>query len=187
MSRSSRHKRRDIARAIARRKRALETAPVRGAQVHLARLLDDVNAFGLLEQVQKHPPASLLCFGPKDIRGTRPAPYAAVIVWTRRPGYHHYKTINLLGIWALEGDPVRLVMGMRTLTYQLPFYSPESYFHRIQHDFSTFYGRETHPPRASLLYDSDYERAQRLAARRALETALNEWRRLYSTPPPPGN
>lgn len=167
---SRRHKRRRY-----ERREPLRDDPL---QRQLAGVLDSLNALGFLEALRA--PSTLLSFGPKVARGGR---WMGAVRWYRRPGYHNYQTLNLLGIWAQaahdeekQAPSVEVIVGTRTLHYNADFYNAESYFHHIQHTFETYYGNDAGPPPgAARLYAARYDAARRLDMRRAIETALKQW------------
>lgn len=179
MSRS--RKRRELSRLITQRKQAVQWEALRRTQAGLSRALDNLNAFGLLEDVQRHPPGSLMCFGPKSIHGGADPAWVGVVVWMRRPGYHHFDMLSLLGVWA-EGiaESGRIIAGTRTLQYTGQPYNAESYFHHLKRDFSLHYGKDVPPPTgAGRLYERVYAPDARLEMRRELEAMIDDWRGRY--------
>lgn len=128
--------------------------------------LDDLNAFGLLESVQ---PEGMLCYGPKVIHSKA---NLGVAIWMRPPGYHNYKTLNVLAIWALDDQTV--TFGTYQLPYNAAFYTPEAYFKNIRRDFIAYYGRIAPPPQ-TVLWQASYDPARRLALRHKLAAAVAAW------------
>ena len=145
----------------------------------LGTVLDEVNAWGYLEQCSERSLKSINIFGPGIFRGYVPVIWAGVCLWYKPRGYHHYSILHLLGIWAVrtgEGDCIDLRLGVRDLPYTLPFFNPEAYFFRIQREFKTFYGDSGTPPEAAhCQYRITYDAAQRLTIRQALQAALADW------------
>ncbi len=144
----------------------------------LGRALDDVNAWGFLEDQQQASHRLISCFGPGVFRGYLPAAWAGVGIWYKQKGYYFYDTLGLLGIWALraEGDSVDIIIGVRALTYTLPFFNPESYYRRIQTEFRTYYKDSGAPPAADQCrYRVRYDPTRRLEIRRDIEEALRAW------------
>lgn len=144
-------------------------------QNRLAAVLDGLNAFGVLETVQKRPPPGLLCFGPQAVRGES---WVGVVIWYRPPGYYHYQTIDLLGIWVEGGpDAMTISVGTRSLQFLAPFYNAESYFQHIRTTFETYYGSDVPPPEeAHRLLTALYDPARRIVLRREVEDAVARWR-----------
>lgn len=167
-------------------KRLVNQQPDRTEQAEQFRLLDNLNAFGVLEGVQRNPPKSQLCFGPRDVRGTRPddRPWAGVVVWYRPPGYFNYRRITLLGIWIQTDEPERrLIIGTRVLAFEAPFYTPESYFQTMRTTFEQHYGTNAAPPaEANQLFNAPYLPEQRLQLRQQLEATIAQWRETRNAP-----
>ncbi|GAB4513665.1 MAG: hypothetical protein OHK0046_14660 [Anaerolineae bacterium] len=140
-------------------------------------ILDYLNAFGVLEHLQKRPPANWLCYGPKPVKQA-----AGVVVWLRPRGYYHYQTLTLFGVWtAVQDESIVVMAGTHTLTYAQPFYNAEAYFHAIRQDYERHYGRVTTPP-AQPVWQAVYEASQRLTLRRELEAAVLAWREAQTAP-----
>jgi hypothetical protein len=166
-------------RIIAERRRRQQQLPQQAAQARLATALDNLNAASMLEERQRRVPSSLLCYGPKALRGSAPVNWAAAVIWYRRAGHHHYKTLSLLGIWALQdgnNGGAQIIVGTRALAFTGAFYNPESYFYHLPRGFETYYGREAGPPPgATRLLDTAYDPGRRLQLRREIEAALLAW------------
>lgn len=143
----------------------------------LTQTLDSLNAWGALEDTQACKLLRHLCFGPKAFKGVLPAPWVGVLIWRRERGYYGYRTLHLLGVWALaESKGVRVVVGTKTLKYSAPFYDAEAYHALIQRGFETYYKDKGSPPpvesqRFCVLYDP----AERLARREQLRRAVERW------------
>ncbi len=158
-----------------------ERSPQPAAAKHddeLGRVLDDLNAWGFLEDQQQQRHEKITCFGPGHFRGYLPITWAGVGLWYKQRGYYYYDHIQLIGIWALRSvpDKIEVILGQRELTYALPFFNPESYYRRIQQEFRTFYKDDGTPPTAAdRRYSADYDPAQRLNIRRAIEDELIVW------------
>lgn len=143
----------------------------------LSRALDALNAWGYLEDCIASEPPTLNCFGPGVFRGLLPQTWAGVCIWYKQRGYRHYQTLGLLGIWALRGDEaITVTLGTKTLIYRHPIFNAEGYYFRIRQEFRTFYHDDGSPP-AQRSYTTVYDPARRLEIRRALESALADWRR----------
>lgn len=138
-----------------------------------ADVLNAINAFDTLGELERRPPARLQVFGPKAVG-------SAVVVWYKRTSYHSYKTLNLFGLWAIEREDdakgsVTLCAGTRTLTYCAPFYSAESYFSRIRQDFTRYYGEDVPPPETPI-WQTAYIRERRLDIRQEISALVQKWR-----------
>lgn len=141
-------------------------------------VLDEVNAWGLLATWQEAQHRDITPFGPDAFRGFIPRAWVGVALWYKRKGYYFYDRLRLLGIWALrnEADGIDVVCGLRTLHYSLPFFSAESYYHRIRREFRTCYKDNGRPPEATAIrYSSNWDPARRLDIRRELEETLQQW------------
>ena len=137
--------------------------------------LNAVNAAGYLSDVQRRAPSGLQVFGPKSLQRQG---WAGAVLWMKRNGYHTYKMITLLGIWAqMQDEDLYVIVGTRPLLYQAPIYAPDSYFHQIKRDFRLYYGKDAAPPTsATQLYTAPYVPENRLAIRQQIEGALGQWR-----------
>ncbi len=147
-------------------------------KTYLSAILDGLNAFSALEDVQQRPPAATLCFGPQVIHDPPPQMWMAVVVWYRPPGIYHYKTITLLGVWAAgTAANTNIIMGTQSLDYTANFYNAESYFHNIRHNFDRFYrGKIGLPAEADQHYNQIYDMSRRLEMRTDLEESIQAWR-----------
>lgn len=160
-----------ITRSFAQRRAEEARAPTQNA---LSAALDGLNAFGFLEDLQAIRDPRRLCYGPKAVTG---ANWAGVVIWRRPRGYYAYRTLTLLGIWAtLDGARIGLRAGEKTLTFNGPYFNVESYNMHIQTRFDLHYdGDASPPPEEGCLYTAPYDPTRRLAIRRAIQTALDEW------------
>lgn len=150
----------------------------------LGHVLDDLNAWGFLEEQQQSSPRAISCFGPGVFRGYLPVAWVGVVVWHKPRGYYFYDTLGLIGIWSLRADDgIDVVVGRRNLTYNLPFFNAESYYRLIQKEFRTFYKDSGSPPsEAGRTYTMRYDPAQRLDIRREIEAELQRWATEHNTP-----
>lgn len=163
----------DILRRIRQRQQDEAHAPQQQA---LGSVLDDLNALGCLEDLQRRHHRQVVCYGPGTFRGFAPQVWVGAVLWYRRRGYYDYHTLRLLGIWALSGDPALVILGGKTLTFSAPAFNPESYHFHIRRGFDVYYRGDASPPpehdqRLAVAYDP----ARRLDIRRQLEAALAEW------------
>jgi len=184
MPSSHSRRRRELAKAVAARKRAAEWAPQRDTQNGFIRTLNLLNTYGVLEEIQQGPPGGFLAFGPRAVyapRGTDP--YAGVVIWLRASGYHNYQRLTLLGLWACgEATAPLVIAGTRTLRYNGQPYSPESYFRHLRTDFTVYYEKSAPPPlEENRLYTAQFDAAQRLGMRKAIAEVLKGWRHSTST------
>ena len=157
-----------------RSKKSHQKPPQTPVQRELHRILDDLNAFGFLEDARNRTPPEMLCFGPKDIYGPT---WSGVVIWLRPAGYHNYQTLLLLGVWAATAiDEAQILVGRRTLPFTAPFYNPEAYFHTIRRTFDIYYDGNTEPPAdQDRLHEVVYDPSQRLAIRQDIEIALEQF------------
>lgn len=162
----------DVLQEIARLRRARQNAPQAAQQAALAAALDGLDAMGALEALQRQ--RRPLCHGPKAVCGLSPAPWSGAVIWQRPAGYYGYRTLTLIGVWALrEGEAVRTIIGKRLLPYRLDFYDGEAYHKLIRREFSLYYQDDGAPPApehwaASFIYDA----AARLPQRDTLVSLL---------------
>jgi hypothetical protein len=117
--------------------------PTTPTQHALAAALDTLNAFDAavealddLPLARRHGPA---------IRGG--ANWLGVLLWVTGRGYGGFRSLALLGIWALApADAPTIACGLRSLTYSAPVYQPEAFHALIRRDFSLYYADEGGPP-----------------------------------------
>lgn len=134
-------------------------------------ILSGLNALQILELEAPKYLDDVLHYGPASFVGNN---WAAALIWFRRKGYHEYKELTLLGVWAIsKGDESELLIGTKKLHYTAPVFNPESYMQLIKRNFQTHYKDDASPP---LQDDSatriKYETARRLALRQELKDAL---------------
>jgi hypothetical protein len=143
------------------------------AHTQLARILDDLDAWGAVETALKALPR-LTSWGPKAVRGMTPAPWVGVVVWQRAAGYTGYKTLTIIGIWAQQdGEATRVIVGRKSLAFAAPFYEAEAYHKLIRNGFDLYYSDDGAPPAAPLRrYDALYAPDARLATRDVVRAAL---------------
>ena len=167
------------------KKQEQSAAPV---QSLLAIALDGLNAAGLLTSIKRKPPPDMSAYGPKTFNGsvtlpkfgdtTIPEQWVGSVMWHKPKGYGYYRTLRLLGIWALgKGNTTRIVIGEKRLIFSAPIFNPESYYHHIKRKFDIFYDGNASPPlhEGGLLYDAQYNEADRLATRSTLRSVLRAW------------
>lgn len=152
----------DLLNEIIARRRAKQLAP---QQDVLARVLDDLNAFDTLDALRRR---TKLCYGPLAQR----AESMSVVVWRRAPGYYGYKTLSLIGVWALlRDDQPYVVVGKKLLAFSPPFYDADAYNKLIRKNFDLYYhddGRPPAKPSFAVRYDAD----ERLDLRETLTREL---------------
>jgi hypothetical protein len=166
-----------LRRITARKQEGLD--PFR--QLDLAAVLDGLNAMGFLDDVRRKRLPGLSIYGPKAVKGTMRAEaqnsqWAGGVVWYKPRGYHHYRTITLLGIWGVEvAASTTILVGEKTLEFDAPVFNPESYYRSIKDKFELYYGDDCSPPEGDRLCTLTYTPGERLAIRAALESVLSEW------------
>lgn len=151
-------------------------------QNDLAAILDGLNALGVLEELRKKKLRTISIYGPKATRGQieiegKAWQWAGAVTWYKARGYHHYRTLTLLGIWALEiEDGAQIIIGSKTMEFDAPVFNPESYYREIKKRFDLYYkGDGTPPPESGQLYSTFYDANERLALRDTVESTLATW------------
>jgi hypothetical protein len=141
-------------------------------------VLDGLNAYGFLDDVQARHDEKVLRYGPKIVTGES---WVGVVIWQRPRGYHGYRTLTLLGIWAyVESVQVMITLGAKTLSFSNPYYNAEAYHKHIQTRFDLYYeGDASPPPESDRLYTVVYDSDQRLNIRREIEAQLVQWAKRY--------
>lgn len=157
-------------------------------QNDLAAILDGLNALGFLEGLRKKKLRTISIYGPKALRGQiesegKSWQWAAAVTWYKSRGYHHYRTLTLLGIWAVEvEDGTQIIIGSKTLEFDAPVFNPESYYREIKKRFDLYYkGDGSPPPETDWLYRALYLADERLAQRDVVESTLAAWAAGLST------
>jgi len=154
--------------------REKQLAPMRDAQKALARALDDLNAMGVLEEMRVKRFSANLCGGPAARDGLMPEPWVGALIWHRPAGYFGYKTLTLLGIWAIQRENVPLIMlGVRRLAFAAPFYDAEAYVKLIRGAFDLYYDDKGNPPPTPALTFA-YDAAKRLEQREVVAKTLQK-------------
>lgn len=181
----------EILKRIEQHKQQQSSAPI---QSLLAIALDGLNAAGLLSAIKKRPPADMSAYGPKTFSGsvtvprigdtTIPEQWIGSVMWHKPKGYGYYRTLRLLGIWAVGNfNATRIMIGEKRLTFSAPIFNPESYYHHIKRKFDIFYSGNASPPleeiQGGLLYDAGYNEAERLKTRETLRGVLRDWVTAY--------
>ena len=141
------------------------------------RVLDLINAYDSFADQAQRNYEQILCYGPKHIRG---AAWSAVVIWYRPKGYHGYRTLHLLGVWAhYRDEDIVISIGQRELPYRAPIFDPSVFRVAVENHFDTYYGDNGHPPGEadSLHYQSVFETEKRLQHRKALDDILRGWQR----------
>lgn len=167
----------EIMRKIAGRKPLGRRTPAQESVKPHGRALDMVNAYDSFARLTQGAYANILCHGPKALHGNA---WSGVLVWYRQKGYHGYRKLELLGVWAHHAEKrLLLSVGIRTLSYRAPIYDAGVYRVAIENGFHLYYDDDGGPPGADdqLLYQSAFDAKERLAHRKALTEILLEWRR----------
>lgn len=161
----------------ARKKTILEQiSEIRGrAQLtELARILDGVNALDALDALRRQRFSPNLSWGAKAFSGTMPGAWVGALIWHRPAGYFGYKTLTVIGVWALAGEGgTILTVGTKLLPFTAPFYEAEAYHKLIRDGFDLYYSDRGAPPDESRrVFTTPYDPAQRLTLRDALPSYL---------------
>lgn len=152
----------DLLNEIIARRRAKQLEP---QQDVLARVLDDLNAMDTLDALRRR---DKLTYGPKAISTES----MAVVVWRRASGYYGYKTLTLIGVWAvLRDDHPYVVVGKKLLPFAQPFYEADAYHKLIRKGYDIYYKDDGSPP-AKPSFSVRYDREQRLELRETLAREL---------------
>ena len=159
--------------ALIRRERA--TASARARLDDLARVLDGLNVMDALETLRRRRFSPNLCYGPKAFSGLTPAPWVSALIWHRPAGYFGYRTLTLLGVWAIDqASETVITVGTKTRPYNAPFYEAEAYHKLIRQGFDLYYEENgSPPPESGRCMTATYTADQRLALRDAVTQALN--------------
>jgi hypothetical protein len=173
----------EILRRIESRRHTSAKTP---QQMKLAGILDGLNALGFLEDMRKKRLHTISIYGPKAVRGhvtegesTRQ--WAAALIWYKPRGYHHYRTLNILGVWALDaGDQTHLLLATKTLEFDSPVFNPESYHREIKRGFELYYRGDGAPPADNHLATIVYGADKRLALREEIKSILAQWAKSVS-------
>lgn len=150
-------------------------APLRALQKSLATTLDGLNALDALAQLREKHFSPLLCHGAIARDGLTPQTWVGVMIWHRPSGYLGYKTLTVIGVWAMldqEGKH-QIIVGKKYLPFASPFYDAEAYFKLIRRGFDLYYNDDGSPPPPSgRITEFRYEPAKRLELRETLAQAL---------------
>lgn len=165
----------EIMRRLHKRQQEAASGP---HQDVLIAVLDELNAFGFLEDYHWRHRPGIVCFGPKSFRGLGPPIWVGAALWYKSSNYYEHQTLGLLGIWAISGAPVTVALGLKQLQFSAPYYNPEAVYHSLKRGFETYYtGDASPPPESAWRYHTAYDPARRLGIRRELEAALETWAR----------
>jgi hypothetical protein len=168
----------DILRRIEGRRQQSSCAP---GQADLSSILDGLNALGFLDDIRRKNPRTISLYGPKAIRGQLKAEdktraWVGAVAWYKPRGYHHYRTLTVLGVWAIEADAcTRIVIGTKPLEFDSPVFNPESYYRHIKRGFDLYYRGDGSPPPPHQLYAAQYDAGERLATRETIQAVLVSW------------
>lgn len=167
----------DILRRMAQRKAERDAAPKRELQDELAAVLDGLDVWGKLDKLRTSKALRTHTFGPKALNGLTPTPWVAVVLWQRGSGYHGYRVLTLMGVWALDQAGETLVMiGTKRTPFTAPTYEAEAYQKLIKRDFNVYYKDDGAPPlTTNRFYSTIYDPARRLDIREEVRTALAGW------------
>ncbi|MBN8639237.1 MAG: hypothetical protein J0M07_28220 [Anaerolineae bacterium] len=160
-----------------RKKTILEQiSEIRGrAQLdELARILDGLNALDALDQLRAKRFSPNLSWGAKAFTGKQPTPWVGGLIWHRPAGYFGYKTLTVIGVWAVaEAEGTRIIVGSKLLAFTAPFYEAEAYHKLIRDSFDLYYTDRGAPPEQNhWVFTTLYNPTQRLELRDQLPTLL---------------
>ena len=165
----------DILRKISARKPFGQAARESKALAPHDRALNLVNAYDNLRDLSQREFSCIICEGPKTLRG---AAWSGVVIWHRDKGYHGYRRLTLLGIWAgYRDDDIWLTLGRRKLDYKAPIYDPGVYRVAIANGFQLYYEDDGRPPDAEdqIWYQAPFVMGDRLRQRLELRDLLSQW------------
>jgi hypothetical protein len=177
----------EILRRIAARKHHPADA---SAHFELSTILDGLNALGFLDDLRRKRLPGISYYGPSTYRGTlsspvsnKPRRWVGAIAWHKPRGYHHYRMLTLLGIWAVEApEGTQIIVATKSVEFDAPVFNPESYYRNIKRDFHLYYPDDGRPPESGWLYTTTYNPADRLATRAALQSVLRAWAEAQTDP-----
>ena len=160
-----------------RKKTILEQiSEIRGrAQLdELARILDGLNALDALDLLRAKRFSPNLSWGAKAFTGKQPTPWVGGLIWHRPAGYFGYKTLTVIGVWAVaEAEGPRIIVGSKLLAFTAPFYEAEAYHKLIRDSFDLYYTDRGAPPEQNhWVFTTLYNPTQRLELRDQLPTLL---------------
>jgi len=153
-----------------RKKSILEQiAEIRGRaqRENLARILDGLNVLDALDLLRSKRFSPNLSWGAKAFSGLQPTPWVAGLIWHRPAGYFGYKTLTVIGVWAVAQDSgTQIIVGSKLLPFTAPFYEAEAYHKLIRDGFDLYYtDRGTPPDENRRVFTVTYDPAQRLELR----------------------
>ena len=161
----------------ARKKTILEQiAEIRGrVQLDpLARVLDGLNVLDALDSIRFKRFSPNLCWGAKAFSGMTPSPWVGAMIWHRPTGYFGYKTLTVIGVWAIAQDGGTIVtVGTKLLPFTAPFYEAETYHKLIRDSFDLYYTDRGSPPDESRrVFTAPYTPDARLTLRELIPAQL---------------
>ena len=94
------------------------------------------------------------------------------MIWRRPAGYHGYKVLTLIGVWALLRDErAQIIVGAKQLGFSAPFYDAEAYDKLIRKNYDLYYADDHQPP-AAPTFSAPYNAEQRLELRETVARSL---------------
>ena len=140
----------------------------------LARSLDGLNALDALDLLRAKRFSPNLSWGAKAFTGKQPTPWVGALIWHRPAGYFGYKTLTVIGVWAVaEAEGTRIIVGTKLLAFTAPFYEAEAYHKLIRDSFDLYYTDRGAPPEQNRwVFTTLYDPAQRLELRDQLPGLL---------------
>jgi hypothetical protein len=165
----------DILKRIANRKVFDKSQTTQKPKSAYDLILDSLNAYDKMATLPLQDYKHILCYGPQAIRQSKES---GVVIWYRNKGYHGYKTLHLLGIWAHHIETnIALTIGIRNLPYRAVIYNAEGYHASIHKGFRAFYEDDGHHPTDTdnILFQMIYQQKERLTHRQTLHKILHQW------------
>lgn len=153
-------------------KRQMDARKQQAKTRDLLRVLDNLDTHHTLERCRDRLADTLLTHGPLTITQQG---VPCCVVWARQRGYYGYKTLWLVGIWAIPETPHPwVVVGTSALTFSAALYNPESYHKIIRKDFRSYY-QTASPLPDNELFRAAYQPEARLDLRQAIRSTVREW------------
>lgn len=140
----------------------------------LARVLDGLNALDALDTLRARRFSPQLSWGAQAFSGAQPMPWVGALIWHRPAGYFGYKTLTVIGAWALaQAEGTLIVVGSKLLPFTAPFYEPEAYHKLIRNGFDLYYGDRGAPPdEPRRIFTAPYTPENRLQLREIIPAQL---------------
>ncbi|MBE2269258.1 MAG: hypothetical protein IAE80_13580 [Anaerolinea sp.] len=140
----------------------------------MARILDGLNVMEALDTLRRTRFSPNLSWGARAFSGITPSAWVGVLIWDRPAGYFGYKTLRIIGVWAVaEGDRTNIIVGTKLLPFTAPFYEAEAYHKLIRDGFDLYYSDNGAPPDpARRVFTAPYAPDERLTLRQIIPAQL---------------